>query len=44
MVSVKSPAIQAISPIVLALGTFTLELVLVGALTAVGTEATDDIC
>jgi len=44
MTIVKSPAIQAMSPIVLAFGAFTAEFVLVGALTAVGTEATDDIC
>ena len=44
---VKSPAIQAISPIVDVFGTFTDELVVVRSLVAVLTEATEaplDIC
>jgi hypothetical protein len=44
-VIVMSPAIQAMRPMVLAFGAFTAEFVFVGALVAVGTEATeDDIC
>jgi hypothetical protein len=44
MTIVKSPAIQAMSPIVLDFGAFTAEFVL-ESLVAVGTEATeDDIC
>jgi hypothetical protein len=46
MVIVKSPAIQAMRPMVLAFGALTAELTFVGALVIVlteGTEATDDI-